>query len=167
MSIDYWCIINLGLRIHQHSMCRAKKSFYMKIKRKKIHFLGVIINLFLVVKTIIRCIIKFFIWVFSNLWCYKICVFINIFCEHPFCGFCSAGLYHHVVPPTWIHLYRPSLSFRELPFSMEMLPLWLKYMYSILSVLTERPMPPAVCSRLYSRVLAWVDVFARSTMSSV
>ena len=33
-------------------------AFYMKVKRKN-HFLDVIINLFLVVKTLIRCIMKF------------------------------------------------------------------------------------------------------------
>ena len=44
----------LRLKINQHSTCRAKKSFYIKIKLK-IHFLGAIINLFLVMMTIIRC----------------------------------------------------------------------------------------------------------------
>ena len=40
------------------------------------------------------------------------------------------------------------------------------HVYSILSVLTWRQMPPAACSRISSRDSAWVDVFARSTMSS-
>ncbi len=31
----YWCIINLGLMIHQHSTKGAKKSFYIKTKKKK------------------------------------------------------------------------------------------------------------------------------------
>ena len=44
--------------------------------------------------------------------------------------------------------------------------LWLKLMYSVLSVLTGRPMPLAVRSRLCSKVSAWADVFARSPMSS-
>ena len=44
-----------------------------------------------------------------------------------------------------------STSFRELPFSVEMLALWLKYMYSILCALTCRPMPAASLSRLCSR----------------
>ena len=49
----YRRIINLKLKIHQHSTCRTKKSFYSKIKRKN-PFFCVIINLFLVVMTIIR-----------------------------------------------------------------------------------------------------------------
>ena len=49
---------------------------------------------------------------------------------------------------------------------MEMSPIWLKHMYSVLSALTWRPMPPAACSRLCSRVSACASVFARSTMSS-
>ena len=60
-----------------------------------------------------------------------------------------------------------STSFRKLPFSVEILPLWLKHMYSNLSVLTWRPMLPAVHSRLRSRDLTWVSVFARSAISSV
>ena len=49
-------------------------------------------------------------------------------------------------------------------FSVEMPPFWLKYMYSILSAFTWRPMPPAVCSRLGSRNSAWIGVFARNAM---
>ena len=49
-----------------------------------------------------------------------------------------------------------STSFRELPFSVEMSPLWLKHIYSI---------PAATHSRLCTMVLAWVVVFARSAMS--
>ena len=36
-----------------------------------------------------------------------------------------------------------SSSFRGPPFSVEMSPLWLKHMYSVLSTLTWWPMPPA------------------------
>ena len=50
------------------------------------------------------------------------------------------------------------------PVSVEMLPLWLKHMYFVLSALTWRPMPSVARSRLCSRHLAWVDVFTRSTM---
>ena len=42
MAID---VNNLGLTIHQHSTCRAKNLLH-KDKRKKNHFLGIIINLF-------------------------------------------------------------------------------------------------------------------------
>ena len=59
-----------------------------------------------------------------------------------------------------------STSFRELPFSVEMSPVLLKHIYSVLYALTRRPMPAAARSRLCSRVLAWVGVFARSAMSS-
>ena len=48
----YRHIINLGLRIHQNSTCRAKNSFYIKIKN--IHFFSIIINLFQVVMAIIK-----------------------------------------------------------------------------------------------------------------
>ena len=40
-----------------------------------------------------------------------------------------------------------STDFREPQFSMEMSPFWLKYMYSVLSAFTWRPMPPAACSK--------------------
>ena len=59
-----------------------------------------------------------------------------------------------------------STSFREPSFSMEMSPFLLKRMYSVLSALTWRLMPPAACSRLCSQDLAWVGVFARSPISS-
>ena len=59
-----------------------------------------------------------------------------------------------------------STSFRELPFSVEMSPDGLKYIYSVLCALTGSPMPAAVRSRLCSRVSARVDAFARSAMSS-
>ena len=48
-----------------------------------------------------------------------------------------------------------SISFRELPLSVVMSPLWIMHMYSVLSALTLRPMPPASRSRLCSRVSAW------------
>ena len=57
-------------------------------------------------------------------------------------------------------------SFRELPFSLEMSPFLLKYMYSVLPSLTWRPRKLAACIRLCSRDLAWVGAFARSAMSS-
>ena len=46
-----------------------------------------------------------------------------------------------------------SICFRDPPFSMEMSPLgfWLKHMYSILTALTWRPVPPVAFSRLNSR----------------
>ena len=59
-----------------------------------------------------------------------------------------------------------STSFRELPFSVEMSPLWLKYVFYVLSELTWKPMPAAARSRLCSWVSAWVGVFARSAMSA-
>ena len=43
-------------------------------------------------------------------------------------------------------------SFRELPFGVEMSPVWLKHIYSVLCALTWRPMPAAARSRLCSRV---------------
>ena len=57
-------------------------------------------------------------------------------------------------------------SFRELPFSVEMLPVWLKHIYSVLCALIWMLMPAAACSRLCSWVLVWVGAFARSAMSS-
>ena len=56
--------------------------------------------------------------------------------------------------------------FREPPFSMELSYFWVKHMFSVFSAFTWRPMSPAACSRLCSRDLAWVGVFARNTMSS-
>ena len=55
-----------------------------------------------------------------------------------------------------------STSFRELPFCVEMSPVWLKHVYSVLCALIWRPMPAAA----RSRVSAWAGVFARSTISS-
>ena len=59
-----------------------------------------------------------------------------------------------------------STIFRELPFSAEMSPLWLKHMYSVLFALTWRPMHAAARSRLCSRVSTWAGAFARSAISS-
>ena len=42
-------------------------------------------------------------------------------------------------------------SFRDPPFSVEMSPLWLQHMNSVLSAFTLKPTPPAARSRLYSR----------------
>ena len=53
-----------------------------------------------------------------------------------------------------------STSFRELLFSVEMSPVWLKHIYSILCALTWKPMPAAARSKLCSRVSAWVSAFA-------
>ena len=47
-----------------------------------------------------------------------------------------------------------STSFRELPPSVEMSPVWLKRMYSVLCALTWRPMPAVARSRLCCRVSA-------------
>ena len=66
--------------------------------------------------------------------------------------------------PRWVNL---PTSFSELPFSVEMSPLWLKPIYSVLGALAWRPMPTAVCSRLCSRVSAWVGAFARSAVIDV
>ena len=60
-----------------------------------------------------------------------------------------------------------SIDFRESAFRVEMSPFWLKDMFYILSAFTWRPMPPAACSRLYSRDSAWVAIFARSAMLSL
>ena len=48
-------------------------------------------------------------------------------------------------------------SFREPPFTVEMSSFLLNPMYSILSALTQKPMPSTACSRL-SRDSAWVGV---------
>ena len=47
-----------------------------------------------------------------------------------------------------------------------MSPLWLKHIYSVLCILTWRPMPAAARTRLHSRVSSWVGAFARSATSS-
>ena len=47
-----------------------------------------------------------------------------------------------------------STSFRGPPFSVEMLLLWLKRMYSVSFMLTWRSMPPAARFRLFSRDVA-------------
>ena len=57
-----------------------------------------------------------------------------------------------------------STSFRELEFSVEISPLWLKHVNSVLSALTCRPMPAAARSKLCSRVSAWAGVFVRSVV---
>ena len=59
-----------------------------------------------------------------------------------------------------------STNFRDLPFSVEMSPLWLNHMNSVLSALTWRPISPAARSRLCSWDSAWVGVFVRSGRSS-
>ena len=55
-------------------------------------------------------------------------------------------------------------NFREPPFTMERFPFLLKHVYFVLSA--WRPTLSAASSRLCSKDLAWVGVFARSTMSS-
>ena len=40
----------MRLKIHLHSTCRAKKNLFIWKQKEKIHSLGVVINLFLVVK---------------------------------------------------------------------------------------------------------------------
>ena len=59
-----------------------------------------------------------------------------------------------------------STNFRGLPLKMEMAPSLLKHMYTVLFAFTWHSMPPAACSRLYSRDLACTGVFARSARSS-
>ena len=59
-----------------------------------------------------------------------------------------------------------STSFREVPSSVEMSPVRLKHMYSVLGALTWRPMTAAACSKLWSSVSPWLGVFARIAMSS-
>ena len=59
-----------------------------------------------------------------------------------------------------------STSFREVLSSVEMSPVWLKHVYSVLWILTWRPMPVAACSKLCSSVSAWLSVYARIAMSS-
>ena len=34
-SYGYWCIVNLGLMIHQHSTCRAKKNPFKWRQKEK------------------------------------------------------------------------------------------------------------------------------------
>ena len=60
-----------------------------------------------------------------------------------------------------------STSFRELPFSVEISPVYLKHICSVLCALTWSPMPAAARSRLHSWVSAWASAFTRSAMSSV
>ena len=57
-------------------------------------------------------------------------------------------------------------SFREFPSSVEMSPVWLKHIYSVLGALTWRPMHAAPRSELCSSVSAWLGVFACNAMSS-
>ena len=58
-----------------------------------------------------------------------------------------------------------STSFREPLLSVEITPLWLRHMYSVLSAFIWRPMLPVARSRLCITISAWVSVFARSAMS--
>ena len=51
------------------------------------------------------------------------------------------------LPPGKVNL---STSFNGLRFTVDLSPPWLKHMYSVLSALTWRPMPPAAGSRLCS-----------------
>ena len=57
-------------------------------------------------------------------------------------------------------------SFREVPSSVEMSPVWLKHIYSVLCALTWRPVPAAACSKQCSSVSAWLAVFTSNAMSS-
>ena len=75
-------------------------------------------------------------------------------------AFASHVLMSFLVDVTLLpRLVKLSTSFRELRFNVEMSPLWLKHVYSVLSALTWRPMPPAAHSRLYTRDSAWVGEF--------
>ena len=60
-----------------------------------------------------------------------------------------------------------STNFRKPSFRLTMAPSLLKHMYSVLSAFMWRSIPPAACSRLYSRDSALVGVFARSALSSL
>ena len=61
----------------------------------------------------------------------------------------------------------PSLPLLSGPlFSVEMSPLWSKHMYSVLSALISRPMPPAARYKLCSSDSAWAGEFARSAISA-
>ena len=68
-------------------------------------------------------------------------------------------LIDEVLLPRLVNL---STSFSEAPFSMEILSFWLKRIFFILSAFTWRPMSPDAHSRLCSRDLVWVGVFAKS-----
>ena len=59
-----------------------------------------------------------------------------------------------------------STSFREVSSSVEMSPVGLKHIYSVLCALTWRPMLAVTRSKLCSRVSAWLGVFSRIAMSS-
>ena len=59
-----------------------------------------------------------------------------------------------------------STSFRELPPSVEMSPVWLKHIYSVLCALTWRPMPAAARTRVCSSVSSWTGILTRIAMSS-
>ena len=56
--------------------------------------------------------------------------------------------------PKYVNL---STSFREVPLSREMSPVWVKHIYSVLCALTWRPMLAATRSKLCSSVSAWLD----------
>ena len=60
-----------------------------------------------------------------------------------------------------------STNSRGLPLRVEMVPFYLKHMYSVLFAFTSRLMPPTACSRLLRRDSVWAGVFPRNTRSSV
>ena len=55
-------------------------------------------------------------------------------------------------------------SFREPPVCVEMCPFWSKHMYSVLSAFTWIQIPPASCSKLYSRDSTWEQVIVSTSL---
>ena len=83
---------------------------------------------------------------------------------HAFVGHVSMSLLlDQTLLPRKVNL---SSSFRELPPNVEMSPVRLKLMNSVLCALTWRPMLVAARSRLCCRVSAWTGAFARIAISS-
>ena len=67
-----------------------------------------------------------------------------------------------ILLPRYVNL---SSNFRGLLLKVEMAPCHLKHTNSLLFAFMQMQMPPAACSRLCSRDLAWAGVFARSNRS--
>ena len=60
-----------------------------------------------------------------------------------------------------------SAYFTDLPLTLEIVISGLKQMYSILFLFMKSSLPPAACSRLYSRNSAWASKFSRAFVASV
>ena len=69
----------------------------------------------------------------------------------------------HTHTYTHIYIYIYIYIYRESHYLGWMFTFWLKLIYSVLSALTWRPIPPAVCLIFWSRDSAWVGVFAKFT----